>query len=173
MAWRVGFIGLLVVEPGKSTARESNDWWSAAGEKARSQGCPCGLLRFWSVPEMQTSCYSGRSDKVFWPFETLSFPGRLSHNSSEAAQTTRHDRTCVSPSAEEREASKPVIAKQSAVTQRVLALVHSFDNPFGMIYALHVLFKFLSISLLVSLGFLILRASFVSDRGNLCDITSP
>jgi hypothetical protein len=42
----------------------------------------------------------------------------------------------VSSSAEEREASKPVIAEQSVVTQRVLALVYRFANPFGMIYAL-------------------------------------
>lgn len=114
--------------------------------------------------------HSSRSDKAFWPFETVSFPGRLSHNSSKtAAQTARHDRTCVSSSAEEHEASKPVIAKQSAVTQRALALVHSF----AMIYALHALFKFLSISLLASMGFLILRASFVVGRRNLYDITSP
>ena len=128
---------------------------------------------FFGRPRDADVMHSSRSDKAFWPFETLSFPGRLSHNSSEAAQTTRHDRTCVSPSAEEREASKPVIAKQSAVTQRVLGLVHGFANPFGMIYALHALFKFLSISLLVSLGFLILRASFVGGRGNLYAITSP
>jgi hypothetical protein len=93
-----------------------------------------------------------RSDKAFWPFETLLISGPALLTTAVSTQATRHDRTCVSSSAEEREASKPVIAKQSAVTQRVLALVHSFANPFGIIYALHALFKFLSISFLVSFG---------------------
>lgn len=124
----VGFIGLLVAELGKSTAWESNDWWSAAGEQ-RAARVPSLAFCFFGRPRNATSCAAAALIRL-WPFETLSFPGRLSHNSSKtAAQTTRHDRTCVSSSAEEREASKPVIAKQSAVTQRALALAHSFANP--------------------------------------------
>jgi hypothetical protein len=129
----VDFIGLLVAGPGKSTVWESNDWWSAAGEK-RAARVPSLAFCFFGRPRDATSCTAAALIRLFGFFETLSFPGRLSHNSKTAAQTTRHDRNCVSSSAEEREASKPIISKQSTVTQRALALVHSFANLFGMIY---------------------------------------
>jgi hypothetical protein len=79
--------------------------------------------------------HSSRSDKAFWLFRNTLISGpALSQQQVRLLPRPQDDRTCVSSSAEEREASKPIIAKQSTVTQRALALVHSFANLFGMIY---------------------------------------
>ena len=63
-----------------AAVRESNDWWNAAGEK-RAARVPSLAFCFFGRPRDATSCTAAALIRLFGFFETLSFPGRLSHNS--------------------------------------------------------------------------------------------
>jgi hypothetical protein len=74
LALEVGLIGLLVVEPGNSTAWESNDWWGAAGEKRATRVSSLAFC-FLVSPGMQRHAQQPLFDKAFLAFRNTLISG--------------------------------------------------------------------------------------------------